>query len=407
MKTRMAPQALVRCVLGVALVSLIGLSGTAARAQEGEHAPAAAVAPEPGHVEPGHAEAAHGEQAPAEPAHVAHDNEPEPGQHHEAPPKFEMAPEALAPHGGEHGNAGHGGEHGAAGHGGGHHGKRDVSDVIFSHVANAPELEFENPLTGDETLIHLPEMKAAFGISWLDLSLSKHLVFLWIGAAFVVLLFALFRPRTTTPSGLGLALEMLVLFIRDDVAKPTIGEDEYKTYTPYLLTCFFFILVCNLIGLVPFTATATANIAVTAGLAICTFVVTQFASIRAAGIAGYLGHLTGGVHPALWPIMIPVEILGLFTKPFALTMRLFANMLAGHIVIYYLLALIFLLGAFMAPVSVALAAAIYLLELFVAFLQAYVFTMLSSLFIGMGVAMGHHAHHDDGHAAEHHAHGAH
>jgi F-type H+-transporting ATPase subunit a len=146
-------------------------------------------------------------------------------------------------------------------------------------------------------------------------------------------------------------------------------------------------------------ASATGNLAVTAGLAICTFVVTQVASIRAAGIGGYLAHLTGGVHWALWPIMVPVEILGLFTKPFALTVRLFANMLAGHIVIFFLLGLIFMLGhPAVALVSVPFAMGIYLLELFVAFVQAYVFTMLSALFIGMGVAMGHHGEHDHGHA---------
>ncbi len=115
------------------------------------------------------------------------------------------------------------------------------------------------------------------------------------------------------------------------------------------------------------------------------------AGIRAAGLGGYLKHLTGGVHPALWPIMIPVEILGLFTKPFALTMRLFANMLAGHIVIFFLLGLIFMMSsAAVGLVAVPFAMGIYFLELFVAFVQAYVFTMLSALFIGMSVAMGHH-----------------
>jgi F-type H+-transporting ATPase subunit a len=137
-------------------------------------------------------------------------------------------------------------------------------------------------------------------------------------------------------------------------------------------------------------ATATGNLNVTAGLAICTFVVTQLAGIRAAGLGGYLAHLTGGVQWWLWPIMVPVEILGLFTKPFALTMRLFANMLAGHIVLFFILGLIFMLHPSLAVVSVPMAVAIYLLELFVAFVQAYVFTMLSAVFIGMGVAMAHH-----------------
>ena len=132
----------------------------------------------------------------------------------------------------------------------------------------------------------------------------------------------------------------------------------------------------------------------TLALALCTFVLTQIAGIRAAGIGGYLKHLTGGSPWWLWLIMIPVEILGLFTKPFALTVRLFANMLAGHIVLFFLLGLIFILGhAVVAVVAVPFGIFIYLLELFVAFLQAYIFTMLSALFIGMGVAMGHHDEH--------------
>jgi F-type H+-transporting ATPase subunit a len=281
----------------------------------------------------------------------------------------------------------------------GHHAKREISEVVFGHVANARELEFENPLSGDETVIELPQMRDAFGVKGLDLSLSKHLVYMWLAAVLLIVGMVIFRPKTITPKGFSLILEMLVLFVRDELAKPNIGEKEYRKYTPYLLTCFFFILVINLLGLMPFSATATGNLGVTAALALCTFVLTQIASIQSAGIGGYLKHLTGGVSPALWPIMIPVEILGLFTKPFALCVRLFANMVAGHIVIYFLLGLIFIMkSVWVAPLSIAFATAIYFLEIFVAFLQAYVFTMLSAVFIGMGVAMGHHgdAHHENG-----------
>src|SRR5258707_14268317 len=134
-------------------------------------------------------------------------------------------------------------------------------------------------------------------------------------------------------------------------------------------------------------STATSNLAITLGLALCTFILTQVAGIRSAGLGGYLKHLTGGVHWSLWLIMIPVEILGLFTKPFALTVRLFANMLAGHIVIFFLLALIFLLGTVViAPMSVLFAMGIYFLEMFVGLVQAHVFTMLYSLFTGRAVA---------------------
>ncbi|MET0401672.1 MAG: F0F1 ATP synthase subunit A, partial [Cystobacter sp.] len=205
------------------------------------------------------------------------------------------------------------------------------------------------------------------------------------------------------PRGVGANMfEMLIVFVRDELAIKNIGKEEGPRYVPYLLTAFFFILFMNLLGLFPWMATATGNIAVTLALALCTFILTQVAGIRAAGLGGYLAHLTGGVAPWLWPIMIPVEVLGLFTKPFALTIRLFANMLAGHIVIFFLLGLIFMLGhPAVALVSVPFAIGIYLLELFVAFVQAYVFTMLSALFIGMGVAM---AHHDDHHAETGHSH---
>ena len=146
-----------------------------------------------------------------------------------------------------------------------------------------------------------------------------------------------------------------------------------------------------------------ARLIVTVVLALFTFFITQYAAIKSMGIGGYMAHMTGGVPKSLWwlwPIMIPVEFLGLFTKPFALTIRLFANMVAGHFVILALLGLIFAVSVWVAPVSVALALGIFLLELFVAFVQAYIFTMLSALFIGAGLV--HHGDHDDDHGhAEH------
>src|SRR5207245_1911295 len=161
--------------------------------------------------------------------------------------------------------------------------------------------------------------------------------------------------------------------VRDEIAVKTIGKEHGPRYAGYLLSAFFFILFLNLLGLVPEMATATGNIGVTMAMALCTFVITQYASIRAAGLGTYLTHLTGGVAWWLWPIMVPVEILGLFTKPFALTMRLFANMVAGHIVIFFLLGLIFILkSAWLGLVSVPFAIGIYFLELFVSFLQAYI-----------------------------------
>jgi F-type H+-transporting ATPase subunit a len=160
---------------------------------------------------------------------------------------------------------------------------------------------------------------------------------------------------------------------------------------PYLLTTFFYILIMNLSGLVPYGSTATGNIMVTAGLAIIAFIMIQLSAIRAHGVKHYIAHLTGGAPWFLWPIMIPIEILGLFTKPFALCMRLFANMTGGHIVILSLFGLIFMFRSFVvAPVPLLFVVGIYMLELFVAFLQAYVFTMLTSLFMGLGMQGGTH-----------------
>ncbi len=307
--------------------------------------------------------------------------------------------------------------------GGEEQGKEDVAGFILHHVADSREYEFEIPLSYHPIHVSLPQWYVPLkegacaprvtdhgqvypGLmeGCLDLSITKHTVMMWLASLLLVGSVLIWGNRDKSklvPRGVGANLfEMLVVFVRDELAIRNIGKEEGPRYTPYLLTVFFFILFMNMLGLFPWMATATGNLAVTAGLAICTFVLTQIAGIRAAGLGGYLAHLTGGVHWLMWPIMIPVEVLGLFTKPFALTMRLFANMLAGHIVIFFLLGLIFMIGhPAVAMASVPFAMGIYFLELFVAFVQAYVFTMLSALFIGMGVAMGHH--HDHGHAQDH------
>jgi F-type H+-transporting ATPase subunit a len=294
-------------------------------------------------------------------------------------------------------------------------GKEDVAGFIFHHVADSDEYEFELPFKhhGSNPVIHLPiiriplkagacpekvEEHAQLSKGCLDLSITKHVVMMWLAAVLLILTFALganHDKKNLVPHGTSQnLLEMLVLYVRDEIAIKNIGKEEGPRYTSYLLTAFFFILFMNLIGLFPWLSTPTSNLAVTAGLALCTFLLTQVAAIRAAGFGGYLKHLTGGVAPWLWPIMVPVEILGLFTKPFALTVRLFANMLAGHIVIFFLLGLIFIMGnSLFAIVSVPFAMMIYFLELFVALVQAYIFTMLSSLFIGMAAAMKHHDEH--------------
>jgi F-type H+-transporting ATPase subunit a len=312
--------------------------------------------------------------------------------------------------------------------------KEDVAGYILHHVSDTPEYEFEIPGSYQHATIHLPQIHiplkagacdvpagassdghgaATPGLmqGCLDMSITKHTVMMWLAAVLLIGSLLIWSNRDKSklvPRGAAANLfEMLVLFVRDELAIKNIGKEEGPRYVPYLLTAFFFILFMNMLGLFPWMATATGNIAVTCALALCTFILTQVAGIRAAGLGGYLAHLTGGVHWALWPIMIPVEILGLFTKPFALTMRLFANMLAGHIVIFFLLGLIFMMGsAAVGIVAVPFAMGIYFLELFVAFVQAYVFTMLSALFIGMSVAMGHHHDHAHEHGEGHHE-GAH
>jgi F-type H+-transporting ATPase subunit a len=190
-------------------------------------------------------------------------------------------------------------------------------------------------------------------------------------------------------------MEVFIVFIRDEVVIPNMGSNGL-VYMPYLLTTFFFILVMNLLGLIPYGASATANVSVTAGLAIIAFVMIQVAAIRSQGIGHYLAHLTGGVHWSLWPIMIPIEILGLFTKPFALCIRLFANMTGGHIVIVSLIGLIFLFQSYIIAIAPAgFVVGIMFLELFVAFLQAYIFTMLTSLFMGIGMQGEHGGGHEE------------
>jgi len=231
---------------------------------------------------------------------------------------------------------------------------------------------------------------------------------MWLASALLlVAVFSALRKKAIVPRGFYNFIELLVAFVRNELAVPNIGTEHADRYVPYLLTAFFFILFVNLFGLIPYSGTATANVNVTVALALFTFLITQYAAIRAMGIGGYLGHLTGGVPRSLWPlwfIMVPVEILGLFTKPFALTVRLFANMVAGHFVILALLGLIFAISVWVAPASVALALAIFMLEIFVAFVQAYIFTMLSSLFIGAAYAAhGHDEHAEHGAAPGDHA----
>jgi F-type H+-transporting ATPase subunit a len=234
---------------------------------------------------------------------------------------------------------------------------------------------------------------------------SKHLVF-FVLAALLVIVVARLTIRSyrngQVPRGLGGAVEAVVLFIRDEVAEASIGHGDGKKYTPLLCSFFFFILIAALLGLVPLPTyengkwglagtTSTGNIMVTAALAGISFVAQQYAGISKYGLAGHFKNLIPpGVPWALVPVIGIVEVIGIFTKPFALMIRLFANMLAGHMVVTTLLLLIALMaevsvtaGVLMTPVSLVLALFIDLLEILVAFIQAYIFTLLTAIFIGM------------------------
>lgn len=260
---------------------------------------------------------------------------------------------------------------------------------IIEHIVDSNVLDFE-PFG----VIHLPSFDLnLLGFS-IHLSITKHVIFLWLAAfivAFLLIYTAKSYKKSIVPRGLANLIEMIIQFIRDEIVTPTIGEKYVNSFLPFLGTIFFFILTCNLLGLLPYGATATSNISVTASLALLSFIMIQFAGMKKNGVLGYIkGLIPHGVPVFLLPIMFVVEVLGLFTKPFALMIRLFANMTAGHVVILALIGLIFILKTpFISPVSIVFALFIYLLELLVALIQAYIFTMLSSLFIGMAIHQEH------------------
>ena len=213
------------------------------------------------------------------------------------------------------------------------------------------------------------------------------LILLWL---FIGMSRSYLNRGITAPRGIQGFLEPVVLFVRDDIAILTIGKGKYERYMPYLLTVFFFIWLNNILGLVPFFpfgANVTGNISVTLVLAVFTFILTQVS-----GSKQYWKHIvaTPGVPVWLAPVMIPVEIISLFTKPFALMIRLFANISAGHMSILTFVGLIFLFKSFLiSPVSIVFVLFMFLIELLVGLLQAYIFTILSALFIGIAVQEEH------------------
>jgi F-type H+-transporting ATPase subunit a len=312
-------------------------------------------------------------------------------------------------------DAGHAAEPAEAGHAAAE--TFNAGETIIGHVANSP---------ADHPLVHLPPV---FGI---DMSISKHVLMLWIVAGLLLLVVSLAVRRMTSggrmvPTGpIAGLVEYVVVRMRDDIAGPAIGRKHLDTFVPLLLTFFLFIIVSNAIGMVPifdalallnhtvlhlpeeafFTrlthggTTATGNYNVTAGLATVSFFAIIVAGVKAHGFVGHWKNLVPkGVHPVMWILLIPLEIIGMFVRPFALTMRLAANMTGGHIALLAIISMVFIMTAVtqsaLVGMGIGLAAlpltvGISLLELMIVVpVQAFVFTLLTAVFIGMAI----HAHH--------------
>ncbi len=271
-------------------------------------------------------------------------------------------------------------------------------DIITPHITDSHELDVPwlSPSTGYIKVVQLPEWPPVHvGPVTLDLSPTKHVVFLVLAG---VLCIATLLPAASwhrrhlqdpgTPRGFAGGIEAMVLYLRETVVLPNVGPHG-DAYTPYILSVFFFILFCNLLGLIPYGSTATGNVSVTAALALISFIVIEISGMVSLGkkywsTIFYWNHdLALPIRVLLFFIMTPIEIVSKLTKPFALTIRLFANMTAGHVVLLVLIGLIFTFhNIWIVPGPILLGVAVSFLELFVAFLQAFVFALLTAVFIG-------------------------
>ncbi len=254
-----------------------------------------------------------------------------------------------------------------------------VLELLTHHLMNSTHYQF---LFWD---FHLPVIT----IGSFELPVTKHtIMMITVAVLLILLLMPLKKTGKNVPHGFANFLEVLIVFIRDEVVYPNVGEKYGRKYLSFFLTAFFFILFSNLLGMIPWGSSATGNIAVTGTLAGISLVVMIASGMIIHGPFKYIASFVPpGVPAFVIPILFPIEIAGVIVKHFALCIRLFANMLAGHAVITVFLGLI--TSLFIAPIAILGAVGISMLELFVAFLQAYIFVMLSSLFIGMAV-MGEH-----------------
>lgn len=261
--------------------------------------------------------------------------------------------------------------------------KFDVIEKIVDH--HYIDLYF----LGKIQLPHFEPVKI-FGITF-DFSITKSTAMMFLASIILicVLVYAVSsNKKNKVPKGIGNAVESIVVYVRDEIVVANMGPEGLKLM-PFFLTLFFFILFANLLGLFPFMSQPTKNINITAALALVTFAVTQYKGIKAHGFAGYAKSLVPpGVPVFVLPVMVIVEFIGLFTKPFSLLMRLFANITAGTIIIFSLIGLIFVMNYSGTIIAIPFAIFIYMIEIFIAFLQAYIFTLLSTLYINM--AMHHH-----------------
>ncbi|MCU0649551.1 MAG: F0F1 ATP synthase subunit A [Gemmatimonadaceae bacterium] len=290
--------------------------------------------------------------------------------------------------------------HDTQGHGAAADGK---VDIITPHITDGNHLEipyWKPPFYKEITLPHWAPVNFPL-VGPVDISPTKHVVFMWLAAGLVMALLlwaaaASKKGHATVghPKGFAAGIEAMALYLRSEVILPNVGHHGEK-FVPFALTMFFFILFMNLLGLIPYGSTATGNISVTATLALIAFVVVEVSGMIAQG-PGYLATLFYWnkdlpivMRVIMFFVMSPVEIIGKFTKPFALAIRLFANMTAGHIVLLALIGLIFTFKSLVSGAPFLMAVAISMLELFVAFLQAFIFTLLTSVFIGQ-VREAHH-----------------
>lgn len=269
----------------------------------------------------------------------------------------------------------------------------EIPDYIAHHLEDAREFELGG-FHWDLSQYAIDPIN--LGPITLDLSPTRQLVFILLSALLCIAIFVPLaralasRDPKKAPKGRANALEAIVLYFRNEMVRTNIGHDA-DGYTPFIITVFFFILFMNLFGLTPLGVTATANLSVTASLALIAFVVTEVTGMVALGPAGYaqtIFYLPSGLPPLMVPIMLPimtfVEFLGKLTKPFALAIRLFANMMAGHILILAIVGMVLVTKSWLvAGGAVVVMSALMILELFVACLQAYIFAMLTSVFIGL------------------------